>query len=297
MTAPRHQSVNVLAYERNFHALDSIRDDEERGRVWEAVIRYLRQSGVRIPEEGMETYESFFQRLRRLGDHLPDRVSSLRSALELIGNQDRFEDPERASGLGVERPILVMIGAEADHNGAFLARNGFTSLETTVRENQFDVLYVEAGTDTEAEAALLDIHERTDRRIHTLIIAGHGVRRALFLGDPMAPSPTESAEESIIDPADFRDGEWSGLDRWMAPDGQILLLSCSTGAPAPRTANAQSSQNGDAGEVSDANLADTFRRAAPGRDVYAPEGPTRVPALKFDDETGAIRVTWDLLER
>lgn len=266
-------SFNLLALERNFRQLDAITDRQQLQGLWEQLLRYARQSGSPIPEEGIGTYEEFLDSLRGIGEHLPDRIRSFRSALILLDNHHRCS----------ERPLLVFLCAEADHNGWMLARNGFTALESVVREDQFEVLYVEAGTDREAEEAVAAIYERTGRRIHTLMVAGHGDPRSIRLGDP-----EEHFAEAFIDPNDFRSGAWAGLDAWMEQEGQIILLSCSTGAQA----GGETSPQGLPEEGPRLSMHNYFAGAAPGRRVLAPVRPICTPRLTFDDATNEAVVVW-----
>lgn len=279
-------TFNMQSLERHFRRLDSISDPRQRQGLWNQLVNFARQCGFPVPEAGTETYEGFLELLRQSGDHLPDRILSFGSALALVDNRSRLLDPERARDIGAERPVLVFLCAEHDHNGWMLSRNGFNALEATVHEDEFDVLYVEVGDDESPQDALADIYGRTGRRIHTLLIAGHGEPQSISLGDPADLEPGVPVESAFLDPTDFHAGDWDGLDAWMAVEGQIVLLSCSTGA---QVADVPSQGSDDATPLS---MHDHFRNAAPGRRVYAPVRPIYTPRLTFEDDTHEVEVEW-----
>ena len=246
----------------------------ERELVWARLMERLRaEGGPEIPES-CETYEGFREALSGVGENFPVRVRSLRNAIALIRNHEML-------GLEpLERPIALAVVAASDHNGALGVSGGFPLLDTLEESGHFHVLYVEADDESDVVQAMEEVYALTGRRIHTLVLGGHGTPTALALGgeDLALGVPAESYDErNYLDTADFFRGEFSGLDELIETDGQVLLWSCSTGS---------------GGDESPFNLANSVSRAAPRRQIYSMMEPGNIRSLEIAED-GSLEVEWN----
>ncbi len=97
--------------------------------------------------------------------------------------------------------------------------------------------------------------------------AGHGDRESLRLG-------SGEDEQVFIDLKDFDQLQSSSLNKTLAEDGHVIVLSCST----------------DEGGVQKENLAGMLRRLYPqAKGVWAPTVPTNIEGIDFDAD-GNIKV-------
>lgn len=266
-SAPIPSVDEVLSYHRSFEKLE---DGPERELLWRQAIARLRAEGhPHLPDEN-ETYVSFRARLDALGPHLADRIVSLRSALTLLHHHDSLGH-ETAS-----LPVAVVIGPAADHNGAFTSFNGYPMLDTLIDSGRFHVLYFESASESDDREALLRAHEGTARRLHTVVLAGHGLRTAMALSgpDPVTGSLFDR-EEEFLDINDFRSGDLGDLNNMMEPDGQVLMWSCSNG-------------EGGAGTL---NMANGMAEYVPGRSVYSTPIPSNIASLSIREDL-SLNITW-----
>jgi hypothetical protein len=283
----------------------------ERQRIWEAALDHLDEEGIDYPRDEVGTYEDYLHFLSEHGVGFPKRIQSLKTAFTLAANNARLGDPEREKEIGSERPIAVVIGPKTDWNGAFEARC-FPMLDCLIENGSFDVLYVECGSDEEAAQALRQIRQQSGRRIHTAVIAGHGSRQTLQLGDG------GTSDENHLDVQDLEeDGLFHDLNDMLEPDGQIILWSCSNGAPLPssqaededdrwsrmrmfdpfgrdrRTGDPRPKP--DPKPVSEAeryNMAEAVSHRVPGREVLAVKVPSNIRSVYFNPFTLSARVGW-----
>jgi hypothetical protein len=109
------------------------------------------------------------------------------------------------------KPILAIIEADKDHNAAFRAFGG----ETEHLEKDFDVRIFGALKKREAAKALLLTHSRYGK-ISVLILAGHGTRGGVILG-----------QDTII-ASDITNNK---VSRLFSKKPSVIFISCSTGAP------------------------------------------------------------------
>jgi hypothetical protein len=220
-----------------------------------------------------DTYGSFLESLAALGANFPQRVLSLRTALSMLGNHERL-------GLEpVDRPIALAIVAASDHNRA-LTSSGFPLLDTLEETERFHLLYIEADDEDDVLRAMEEIYALTGRRIHTLILGGHGTPTSLALGgEDLALGTSEGVydERNYLDTSDFYRGEFSAMNEFMETDGQVLLLSCSTGS---------------GGVDSPFNMANSVSRAVPGRRVYSMMEPGNLRKLEVAED-GSLQVEWN----
>ncbi len=255
----------------NYRQLEKL-PAEERAALWERILERLRVEGVPCDGEGCESYESFIESLTGLGANLPSRVRSLRTAMVLLHNHDSLgHEP-------VERPIALAIMPTWDHNGAFGVGNGFPILDTLEASGRFHLIYVEADDEGDVMTALREVHALTGRRVHTLLVGGHGSPNTLALRDEhLALRPDGTFDDTVhVDTGDFLAGEFDGLGELLEPDGQILLASCSNGA---------------SGEENPFNLGNSFSRAAPGRRVYCQREEGNILSLEVLED-GSLEVEW-----
>lgn len=248
--------------------------DSERELVWTRLMERLRAEGEPEIPESCESYAGFREALSSLGENFPMRVRSLRNAIALIRNHERL-------GLEpVERPIALAVVAASDHNGALGVSGGFPLMDTLEESGHFHVLYVEADDESDVVRAMEEVYALTGRRIHTLVLGGHGTPTALALGgqDLALGVPAESYDEAhYLDTADFYRGEFSGFDALMETNGQVLLWSCSTGS---------------GGEESPFNLANSVSRAAPRRRIYSMMEPGNIRSLDVAED-GSLELEWN----
>jgi len=245
---------------------------EERAALWERILERLRAEGVPCDGEGCASYEGFVESLAGLGTNLPTRLHSLRTAMVLLHNHDTLgHEP-------IERPIALAIMPSWDHNGAFGVGNGFPILDTLEASGRFHLIYVEADDEGDVMTALREVHALTGRRVHTLLVGGHGSPNTLALRDEhLAARPDGTFDDTVhVDTGDFLAGEFDGLGDLLEPDGQILLASCSNGA---------------SGEENPFNLGNSFSRAAPGRRVYCQREEGNILSLEVLED-GSLEVEW-----
>src|SRR5262249_3619876 len=115
----------------------------ERQILWAQAVEQLRASGCPCPSRYTGSYEDYRAGLAELGDRLPYRIQSLRCGLTLLHHR------ETVLSEAIERPIAVVIGAAADHNGAFSANGGYPLLDQFVGSGRFHVLYFEASDESQ----------------------------------------------------------------------------------------------------------------------------------------------------
>lgn len=189
---------------------------------------------------------------REWAQNQPARSADLESALRLyrISAPYRMKDIETLERvlqppvIADAKPVALLIFPRADSNGAF------ADAEIAAYEAQgFAVVYREASTEAEAVAVAREVRAQRMAPLDLLVIGGHGQPGALQLG----------ASDVDAERLDYFDRETlKRLAGTLAVDGQVLLLSCSTGA-------------GGQGAV---NLATAFARARPGISVFAPQSPS-----------------------
>ncbi|MFO1464226.1 MAG: hypothetical protein U1F66_10660 [bacterium] len=255
-----------------FYLLEKL-PEEERQAMWERLMERLHREGTPLPAAGCDSYEAFRESLAALGPRLPSRVASLRNAMALLHNHETLgHEP-------VDLPIALAILAGDDHNGA-MGVAGFPMLDTLAASGRFHVLYVEADDEDDVLRSMEEIHALTGRRVHTLVMGGHGTPNTLALGgeDLGRAAPGATYEEAdYVDTSDFYLGEFAGLNDLLAENGQVLLWSCSTGS---------------GGEEVPYNLANSFSRAVPGRRVYSMREPGNIRSLEVAED-GSLEVEWN----
>lgn len=265
---PRSE-VSIRAFIDDYRHIGKL-EPEARAALWPLVLERLRKDGISLPEDSMESYEAFVERMGRYGEHFSERVRSLRTAAILMHNRDTYD-----FGPG-HRRLAVVIEAARDHNGALTVANGFPLLDRLLENKRFDLLYFEVEEEAGIRNALTEVRLETGRRVHSLVTAGHGMPTALALGsdDPMI-ALTGASEETVLDTEDFRAGEFDFLDEVMEPEGQVLLLACYAGA----------------GHGHVYNLANAHADVLRGRRVYSIGVPSNIWSLDVDEDY-SFKVGW-----
>ncbi len=244
------------------HRLMRHLEPEVQQEVWDHTITLLAEQGHAIPEEWEISYENFTETLAEAGIEYSHRIRSLENILTLLDNHQNIEE------LGEDRPIAVVVASPHDYNSAFTT---YPTVDTLIEEG-FDVLYYEVDHETGMEG-IADIAAETGQPIHTLVLEGHGTRQTLALGPDEHRVGTD--EESFIDVGDFDQGDFDFLDDAIDAEGNVMLISCSTGR----------------GEADEDNLANRFAELLPGRRIYSPTVDTNVGSLSVNEDY-SLNIEW-----
>lgn len=238
-----------------------------RPHIWRDLVTRLHRQGHPMPRKHMHSYSAFKRHLRSSGITLK-RFWSLTVALHVLHTRNNMERLSR------DKEIAIVFTGTADHNGAF-ERNGSHTADL-VKNGRFHVIYVEGRRDNGLPKILAEVHRRTGRKVHTLFVGGHGSEQSLALsaGDRRIKKINDP-EEREIDPSDFHDQEFRRLARFIKPDGQVLLNSCSNGA---------------GGHYHD-NLANMWAELLPKRRIYSNRMAGSIGQLDFNKDL-SLRVSW-----
>jgi len=227
--------TEVAIQGRHFTVMQSVPQDL-RQRAWESFLARLEELGYVAPD-AMKNYSRFVARIDELGINEPERIP-IDGIATVVANRevDRVDT----------RPIALMIYAKAMEREI-----GFGEIHDVVNSGIFRVLYYEAGTDDEALEIIRNVLHDYGRQIHTLWLSGHGTKMTLNLGggfiNAFTEMPYAGHERRFIDPSDLAFGLGDLIREAIAPNGQVVLPSCSTG---------------DGGEEG-YNLTNTFARFLP----------------------------------
>lgn len=252
----------------NFHLMTFL-SDREQERVWPLVISDLKRRGVSYDADKIGTFGDFKKYLSENGIRFPERVLSIETALTLIANRKSLASPD-------SRPTALLLYNTSDHNGAFGDHGTVPVLDTFVKSGKFRVLYYEAGSEGEFAEIRKNIVKTTGKRIHTLILAGHGNADSLALGgDDPANVDWLKKERAYIDIGDFNAGEMDELGSQMEAAGQVLLFACSNGS----------------GHAEQDNLANRFIQTLPGRRILSSRKSTNLDSLRINGDL-SLGVEW-----
>lgn len=239
---------------------------------------------------------------------LREIVRSRRLGLELI---DRFDPETRAEILRNReaakpdgRPLAVLVYPKTDYNGAF---TGHSAHVRALMKAGYRVMLYEAGSVQEATDALHDaaaLGTKRQQRAALIFLAGHGTGTSMDFGFGSPEDRHRDMRLASDDPRSTRrKGERMGarlgspylltahvdvlkenLDsRVLADGGQVVLISCSTGAgrkwerPADPTHRDARVPN---------NIANLMREVFPhaaARGIWSPTVPTNLQQLLFDE--------------
>jgi len=151
-----------------------------------------------------------------------------------------------------DRPLAVLIYAKSDESGALKK----TQIDELMQSHR--VAYFEADEDTDLAA----IYEAAGGPASLVVLAGHGTRDHLALGEG---DPAEGVSANEARYIDLSDGaQLKGLE--LAPGAQVVLRSCSTGS----------------GAADRKNLANMLAELYPEAHVWAPREPIN-NMMRFDD--------------
>lgn len=206
------------------------------------LIRELTELRIRNRDE----YNALRAQLADAGIQCFYRFPSLQLLRETLDNRTRANDP---------RPLALVVAGVSDHNGAFLSmRSAMSTLSQTHR-----VVYVEAIDDTEIAAAIA--RYGSQRRIATLVVAGHGTQNSLQLSALPA-----SAERDLLDVGDAP--RFAPLGPFFEDDAFVSLEACSTGSE----------------EGGRESLADMLHRIWPHTRIAAPRVPSRDAGIRLRED-------------
>ncbi len=260
---PKAQHASWQAVLQILQTQGFVQVDENIMRMTEAKnMTGVKNSAVTLPWTHLKTYSAFQKYLRSSGITQTGRVPDLLTALKVAHNNNHLKD------MGRTKPIALVVGSVEDHNGAFTAVNGHHILQT-LNTQGYDVVYVEANTDKAAMAQIKRIHQVTGRKMSTLVFAGHGTSQDLQLG---APGKMSQVEDAFIDVDDFAvQGDFNGLDKMVASNGQVLLWACSNADPRLKH-----------------NLHHTVATQLPGRDIFGAKMDSNIQRITFKKQ----RIHW-----
>jgi hypothetical protein len=162
-----------------------------------------------------------------------------------------------------DRPVAALIYCKSDHNGAFHSHD---SKVRQLIDNGYRVMYLEAGSDISVARALQSasaLGTPQEKRASLIVLAGHGMPEGIAFG------PLTSGADAI----DRFDKPM--LLRERVPDtleagGQVVLISCSTGAGMEREPNMANF------------LREIFPHAAV-RGIWAPTRDSNIRNFRFTD--------------
>jgi len=192
---------------------------ELKGPAWEGLISSLEEESRSFPDS-MRRYSRLARTLREMNITHPGRLGEIDNIATVITNRevDRSDT----------RPIALMIFAKALQDE--IGRGGIHDI---INSGIFRVLYYEAETDNEVEEIIRNVFHDYGRQIHTLWLSGHGYQYFLRLGGVGSASlggrmPLLEDEENNIDYSDW--GLRRLIGEAVAPNGQVVVASCYTGA-------------------------------------------------------------------
>lgn len=191
--------------------------------------------------------------LRELDIEFAHRMRPLAVLDEIIDNR------RTPRSIDDRRPTALLVYNKDDHNGAFSVDN------VSQLCDHYRVLYYEAATDTDVQAALEEVSAQGERA-ELFVMAGHGTREQTAMGAP-DPARAETLDDEVayVDLGDQASLQPS-LRAAILPDAQVVIESCSTGE----------------GRGAEANLANMFAEILPSATVYAPIQPTN-NRIRVDD--------------
>lgn len=257
-----------LASEENQQ--DPIREQQSRRRI-------------RTHEQPDNSPAGLLARLRTLGIAIEGRFDPVRTR-SLVENRELIERLSHESNprFTDNRPIAVVIDPTADHNGAFNSRPE-KPINVLAADSRFFTLYYQVSTETELREALTTLTRATGRRVHTLIIAGHGQRTRLQLGNP--PSTSSDQDPYYLNSDEIMRGELDYLGDVMNPrQGDLLLFSCSNGAVVQQNSSDNSS-------LPLPNLTTAVGNRVAGIDVYSTDTPSNIRSFRMREDL-SMAVEW-----
>ena len=244
----------------DFHCLNLLNGHPQlQQKLWMLALQWLEAEGANIPWALVGNYRDFRKYLRANGITHTRRVPHIMTALKIAYNNRNLKR------LGKSRPLAVVVGNVSDYNGAFTVRKGYAMLQTLLSQG-YDVVYVESSRDKEVMTQLQRIKNATGRRIDCLILAGHGDKHTLRLGDTNKITKAGGqSEDAFLDVGDVTwQQDFAGLERVIATKGQVVLWACSNGTLAVRN-----------------NLMKAVAMRLPGRDIFGAKIDSNIKRMMF----------------
>lgn len=155
--------------------------------------------------------------------------------------------------------VAVTLFAKTDWNGAL---DNKSEIVKGIHKNHRMHLY-EVATKKEFFRAIRQVGEHLEKKAEKIALIcfdGHGNNETLQLGFPYSPKKTEIPKATVP--------LFSPLQRFLAPDAQLILASCSTA---------------EGGKEAD-NLAVAFARTWPGVEVFAANKDTSTRGIEFSED-------------
>lgn len=180
-----------------------------------------------------------------------------------------------ASDSNNSQPSAVLVYPKTDRNTAFTQY----PVAERLMALGYRVYYHEAGTDEEITTILETATAAGKKKASVVVLAGHGTPDSLQLGARDIGEERTAHLKKFLDVTDFQSGCKIDFRKYLAPDGDLLLYSCS---------------NGSGGEKNPNNLANTMARHNPGVIIHASTLPANIASLDADIENGRprLRVKW-----
>lgn len=209
------------------------------------ISQSLRDSVLRQHPDIKAEYRQLKADLKTLDIEFTDRLGDADMVQELIDNRTKPRDPEDT------RPLALFVFPKQDWNNAFRQN----SLKRMMED--YRVVYYEADSDEDLRKAMLE--STADEKAAVMVIGGHGTQQRVSFGDgdPAYHDPTWRDEAGYLDLSD-REQLQDAFAAAIAPQGHIVVKSCSTGA----------------GRDREENIANFVASMAPQAHVHSPTVPT-----------------------
>lgn len=167
----------------------------------------------------------------------------------------------------------LVVFAKDDSNGAFTT---MASQLLSLAENGYNIRFFECGTDTELKNILVD-RGTSGKPSDLIVLGGHGMREQLALSNTGGDIDNFAKGAGTLDTDDVRQFIDAGAASALRKNGQIVLVSCSTG-------------NGATGSSSLANgLRQIFPHAKEGG-IMAPRFTAVFEGFEFNDAGECVGV-------
>lgn len=173
----------------------------------------------------------------------------------------------RKEGTAVsKKPLAVLVYPKSDFNLAFEQY----PLIDRMTELGYEVVYYEASHEIQVREALEEATQGGERKAAVIIFGGHGTANNMRLDDQ------SNAETVKLDVGDFGVSPDIPLADFIAPEGDVVLYSCS---------------NGEGGEKNPHNMANTISAHLPaGVALHSSTAPANIRFVA--KENGRIKVYW-----
>jgi len=174
------------------------------------------------------------------------------------------------------KPVALLLQSKFDFNGAMAETDEVVS---KLADAGYRIVLREAGTDTEALKGINDVSQ-SQGPIQVMEISAHGKQDRILLSAPDYSQARNTNEERRLDLRDRAQLNNSNLNDAFAPDAQIVLNSCSTGAGHERADN----------------VANMILELAPNvSDIWAPTAKAYTGELKIADSGRLESVDFQLV--